>query len=38
MGDQKFQEYILKQINQNDQLKKNVHCKKLIKILKINAS
>jgi hypothetical protein len=36
--DQKFQEYILKQINQNDQLKKNVHCKKLIKILKINAS
>ncbi len=34
MGDQKFQEYILKQINQNDQLKKNTHCKKLIKILK----
>lgn len=33
MGDQKFQEYILKQINQNDQLKKNTHCKKLIKIL-----
>lgn len=33
MGNQKFQEYILKQINQNDQLKKNTHCKKLIKIL-----
>jgi len=33
MGDQKFQEYILKQINQNDRLKKNTHCKKLIKIL-----
>lgn len=33
MGDEKFQQYILKQINQNDQLKKNTHCKKLIKIL-----
>jgi hypothetical protein len=33
MGDEKFQKYILKQINQNDQLKKNIHCKKLIKIL-----
>ena len=37
MGDQKFQEYILKQINQNDQLKKNVHCKKFcyFKILEV---
>lgn len=33
MSDEKFQKYILKQINQNDQLKKNTHCKKLIKIL-----
>jgi len=34
MSDTKFQEYILKQINKNEQLKKNVHCKKLLKILK----
>ena len=34
LGDEKFQEYIMKQINSNDQLKKNIHCKKLIKILK----
>lgn len=34
MNDKKFQEYILKQINKYEQLKKNTHCKKLLKILK----
>ena len=33
LGDSKFQDYILKQINKHEKLKKNTHCKKLIKIL-----
>ena len=33
MSDKKFQKYIIKQINKYEQLKKNGHCKKLIKIL-----
>ena len=33
MGDEKFQEYVLNKIKENDLLKKNIHCKKLIKIL-----
>jgi hypothetical protein len=33
MGDKKFQDYIIKQINKYEQLKKNTQCKKLIKIL-----
>ena len=33
LGDSKFQDYILKQINKNEKLTKNTHCKKLIKIL-----
>jgi len=33
MDDKKFQNYIIKQINKYEQLKKNTHCKKLLKIL-----
>ena len=33
LGDDKFQQYILKQIKSNEALSKNTHCKKLIKIL-----
>ena len=33
MSDGKFQNYIIKQINKYEQLKKNTHCKKLLKIL-----
>ena len=33
LGDNKFQEYVLKKIKSNDKLFKNTHCKKLIKIL-----
>jgi hypothetical protein len=33
MGDKKFQNYIIKQIDKHEQLKKNTHCKKLLKIL-----
>jgi len=33
MSDEKFQNYIIKQINKYEQLKKNTHCKKLLKIL-----
>jgi len=33
MNDEKFQNYIIKQINKYEPLKKNAHCKKLIKIL-----
>ena len=33
MNDEKFQNYIIKQINKYEPLKKNTHCKKLIKIL-----
>ena len=33
MSSEKFQNYIIKQINQYEQLKKNTHCKKLLKIL-----
>ena len=33
MSDKKFQKYIIKQINKYEQLKKNTHCKKLLKIL-----
>ena len=33
MSDKKFQNYIIKQINKYEQLKKNTHCKKLLKIL-----
>lgn len=33
LGDNKFQEYVLKKIKSNDKLSKNTHCKKLIKIL-----
>lgn len=33
LGDDKFQQYILKQIKSNESLSKNTHCKKLIKIL-----
>jgi len=32
LGDNKFQEYVLKKIKSNDKLFKNTHCKKLIKI------
>ena len=33
LGDNKFQEYVLKKIKSNDKLSKNTHCKKLIKTL-----
>lgn len=33
MDDEQFQNYIIKQINKYEQLKKSPHCKKLIKIL-----
>ena len=33
LGKDAFQQYIIKQINKYEQLKKNGHCKKLIKIL-----
>jgi hypothetical protein len=33
MDDEQFQNYIIKQINKYEQLEKNTHCKKLIKIL-----
>ena len=33
MNDEKFQNYIIEQINKYEQLKKNTHCKKLLKIL-----
>ena len=33
MDDEQFQNYIIKQINKYEQLKKSSHCKKLIKIL-----
>jgi hypothetical protein len=33
MSDKKFQNYIIKQINKYEQLKKNIYCKKLLKIL-----
>lgn len=33
MDDEQFQNYIIKQINKYEQLKKSFHCKKLIKIL-----
>ena len=33
MSSEKFQNYIIKQINKYEQLKKNTHCKKLLKIL-----
>jgi hypothetical protein len=33
LGQDTFQQYIIKQINKYEQLKKNGHCKKLIKIL-----
>jgi DNA primase len=33
MDDEDFQHWILKKINQSEELKKNTHCKKLIKIL-----
>ena len=33
MSSEKFQNYIIKQVNQYEQLKKNTHCKKLLKIL-----
>ena len=33
LSSKKFQDYILKQIKKSEQLIKNTHCKKLIKIL-----